>query len=422
MIWVLLACTDTVDDTASFESGFSGLQTSRILQMGPLGSPPSDPTNAVADDPDAARFGQFVYFDPRFSQDGTVSCATCHAPSTGFSDELPLAQGIGETGRHAPSVWNTAWNRWFFWDGRSDSHWSQALGPMESPVEHGGNRTAYAHLVFNDADMRAAYEALFGAMPDLTDFPLNARPMSDAPDHPHNVAWEAMTDEDRDAVTEIYVNLGKSIAAYERLIVSPRAPIDDFVQALGDEDLDAMNAALSPEAQEGLALFAGDAACHFCHAGPALSDLEFHNIGLGQRDWLPVLDVGRFDGTTLVVESEFAGTSMWSDDTRSGAVKLDYLVVGSSEQISAFKTPGLRNVASHPPYMHGGHFETLDDVVHHYSALEEVPAVEGSHRDELLVELDLTDAQQAALVAFLTEGLTSSTELDPSLLEQPATP
>jgi len=422
---LLLACTNGDRDSASFDTPFDGTQTSRILQMGPLGAPPPDPTNAWADDEDAARFGQFVYFDDRFSQDGTVSCASCHLPSEGFADGLALSQGIGETDRHTPSVWNTAWNRWFFWDGRADSHWAQALSPLESANEHGSNRSAYAHLIHDDAEMKAAYEALFGAMPEISDtdrFPLNAMPMEDAPDHPFNQAWLGMDPTDQDAITQVFVNVGKCIAAYERQLVTPRAPIDDFVEALVNEDLDAMDAALSPEAQEGLGLFAGDGQCHFCHAGPAMTDLEFHNLGLGERDWIPLLDVGRFDGTERVVASEFNGTSQWSDDPQTGSIKLDYLVIGSSEQIAAFKTPGLRNVASHPPYMHGGHFETLEEVVHHYNALEEDPAVEGSHRDELLSELELTDEQEAALVTFLREALTSSNDLEPALLEQPGSP
>lgn len=425
MLLFSLACTGAPTDSGSWESGFTGVQEQRIGQMGPLTTVPSDPTNRWAEDPDAARFGQYVYFDTGFSQDGTVSCASCHDPAKGLSDGLALSEGIGTTGRSAPTVWNTAYNRWMFWDGRADSHWSQALGPMESPVEHGGNRNAYAHYVNDDPALKAAYEALFGELPELSDshrFPLDARPIPDAADHPHNLAWEAMAPEDQAAITQVYVNLGKSIAAYERLLITPRAPLDDFVEALEAQDTEAMNASLSPEAQQGLALFVGDARCHHCHAGSTLTDLEFHNIGLGQRDWLEEVDVGRFDGSALVVASEFSGTSVWSDDIDAGGQKLDYLVQESSEQISAFKTPGLRNIAHSAPYMHGGHFETLDEVVTHYNELTEEPAVQGSHRDELLVELELSDEQVAALVTFLDEALTSSTDLAPALLEQPSTP
>ena len=71
----------------------------------------------------------------------------------------------------------------------------------------------------------------------------------------------------RHAERGVFVNVGKSIAAYERKLITPRAPIDDFVEALANEDIEAMDAALSPEAQEGLGLFAGEGQCHFCHAG-----------------------------------------------------------------------------------------------------------------------------------------------------------
>ena len=177
---LLLACTNGDRDSGSFDIPFDGTQTSRILQMGPLGAPPPDPTNAWADDEDAARFGQFVYFDPRFSQDGTVACSSCHLPDEGFSDGLTLSQGIDETDRHTPSVWNTAWNRWFFWDGHADSLWAQALGPLVHPAEMGSSRDVVATRVSEAyAD---EYTAIFGAFDDPT---------------------------------TTFVNVGKAIAAYE---------------------------------------------------------------------------------------------------------------------------------------------------------------------------------------------------------------
>src|SRR5436190_24217953 len=118
------------------ESGeFTREEIEKILQHSPLGPPPADPTNAVADSADAARLGQKIFFDPRFSRGGKVSCASCHLPSRGFGDGKPLPDQFS-IDRNVPTLWNVAYNRWFFWDGRSDTLWSQALKPLENPKEH----------------------------------------------------------------------------------------------------------------------------------------------------------------------------------------------------------------------------------------------------------------------------------------------
>ena len=86
-----------------------------------------------------------------------MSCASCHAPDRQFQDGLPVAQGVGTGTRRAMPIAGTAHNAWMFWDGRKDSLWSQALGPLEDAVEHGGNRTRYAGLI--QTHYRAEYEA-----------------------------------------------------------------------------------------------------------------------------------------------------------------------------------------------------------------------------------------------------------------------
>ena len=143
-MWFLLACAPVLDDAAWEE----------IRLLSPLGDPPDDPTNAVADHEDAARLGQKLFYDPRFSANGTVSCATCHDPEKGFGDGKELAEGISTAGKNAPTALNTAWNRWFFWDGRADSAWSQALGPLENPVEHGSNRLAILKALYGDPALK----------------------------------------------------------------------------------------------------------------------------------------------------------------------------------------------------------------------------------------------------------------------------
>ena len=143
---------------------FTAEEVEKILTFSPLEPPPADSTNRVADDETAARVGQAVFFDERFSRHGDFACATCHVPEKGFADGRALAEGREQLARHTPSLLNVAYNRWFFWDGRADSLWAQALEPLENPLEHGGSRLQYAHIVYHDAALRPAFERLFGPM------------------------------------------------------------------------------------------------------------------------------------------------------------------------------------------------------------------------------------------------------------------
>lgn len=403
-LWLLACKEGPAVDTAPFESGLDAAQLRRALAMSPPGPVPADPTNRVADDPDAAIFGQMLYFETRLSGNNRVSCATCHPPDHGFADPEPLSTGISLTGRHAPHVTDAAYNRWQFWDGRADSQWSQALGPLESEAEHGGSRLQYAHLIQGDDDLRQAYELVFGAMPDLSDpgrFPPTGRPVPGQPNHPYQLAWDGMSEADQRTISTIYANIGKSIAAYERLIVTGRAPLDDYVAALAAEDSEGLDA-LSEPAQRGLSLFVGDAGCHFCHSGPLLTDLEFHNIGLPNPEDATGADPGRYDGIATVLAAEFNGLSEYSDDPEYANIKLRNLYQGP-EHYGQFKTPSLRNVGHTEPYMHDGRFATLEEVVTHYSDANTEPPV--GHREEIVMPLDLSEEELADLVAFLTEAL-----------------
>ncbi|MFT5679144.1 MAG: cytochrome c peroxidase [Myxococcota bacterium] len=399
---ILFACSGSPDtgDTAEQTGRFTNEELAILASLTPLPAIPADPTNAVADDEDAAHFGRWLYFDDRFSDNGAVSCATCHEPTLGFGDGLALSEGLSTTGRHAPSIFNTVYNRWMFWDGRCDSHWCQALGPIEDPGEMDFTRLQVAHLLANDADLSAAYAAVFTTLPDLSDaerFPPAGRPMEDITD-PLHIAWDGMAAEDQTTINTIFANVGKAIAAYERLIVTGPAPADDYIDTLVSQGEDAASGLLSEEAQRGLEVFVGEGNCHFCHAGANYSNNEFHNIGLGPRDWLRPEDTGRFDGITALLESPFNGTGPYSDDPASAEITLNFLAQ-TPEQLGQFKVPSLRNVASHPPYMHGGHFESLTEVVTFYNELDEEP--DWGHREDLMVPLELDEAGVADVVAFL---------------------
>ena len=126
---------------------------------------PRDPSNAVEAVPAAVALGQHLFADVRLSSNQSVSCATCHAPDRQFQDGLAVGHGVGTGSRRTMPIAGAAYSPWYFWDGRKDSLWSQALGPLEDAVEHGSNRTRIAKLLHSR--YKADYEALFGPMPDL---------------------------------------------------------------------------------------------------------------------------------------------------------------------------------------------------------------------------------------------------------------
>lgn len=400
------------------EVEFSATEVRRLVQHTGLGAPPPDPTNAWADDDGAARLGQRLFFDTRLSANGELSCASCHDPAQGFADGRQLAQGLGTTPRHAPSLWNAAFQRWYFWDGRVDTLWGQAMQPLENPLELGASRTALARLVGADETLRGEYEAVFGALPEVLDaatLPEQARPVPEDARHDHARAWEALAPERRAAVEEVAVRALKAIAAYERRLVSARAPFDVFAEGLREGDPEKI-AALSPGARRGAKLFVGAGRCRTCHSGPNFSDGEFHDIGIAPLGGGRATDDGRFGGLERLLADPFNSASPHSDDREGEKARaLASLVVGP-QSWGEFKTPSLRNVARTAPYMHQGQLASLEDVVHFYSTLEGMlPA--GHHAESILLPLDLDEGERADLLAFL-RSLTDEA-LDPALLGPP---
>jgi cytochrome c peroxidase len=170
----------------------------------------------------------------------------------------------------------TAYTPFLFWDGRKDSQWAQALGPLESSVEHVGARAQYAQVIATH--YRAEYEEVFGRLPDLS----KTQP---------------------DAVTEVFVNLGKSIAAYERGIQYAPSRFDSYVAAMNETGREPQ-AILTDDEIAGLRLFIGKANCTQCHNGPLLTNNEFHNTGVPAVRTLPE-DRGRIAGTAAALADEF---------------------------------------------------------------------------------------------------------------------
>ena len=396
---------------------FTDQERARILQYTPLGRLPADPTNAVADDPRAARLGQALFFDPRLSRAG-FSCASCHVPPHAFTDGKPVSEAIARGRRRTPSLLNVAYRRWFFWDGSKDTLWSQALSPIENETEMGGSRLAVAHLVYSDAKLRGAYESLFGTVPEIRDparFPPAGRPAapgSSGGDDPLAAAWKGMNDADRFAVDRIFACVGKALEAYERRLVGSGSNFDLFLAELR---AGAEGASLSEPAKRGLRLFVGRGNCRVCHSGPDFSDGEFHDIGIPPAAGAAV-DSGRYGGIDELLADTFNVRGPYSDaPAPQGADKLRGLR-RQPEHWGQFKTPSLRNVAIRPPYMHQGQLATLRDVLRFYSTREgALPP--GPAQERLLVPLHLTDDETNDLIAFL-ESLTDA-PLDDVLLFPP---
>jgi len=389
----------------------------RIRQMAEVPEVRANPTNRVADDHEAARLGQHLFFDPRLSLDGTVSCATCHDPDRAFTDGLPVAQGVGANTRNTPTVLNAAHQRWLTWDGRSDSLWGQALEPMENDREMGGDRLSITRTVIDDPELAAAYETLFGALPVLPDgLPERARPRRDGRKDAASVAWSELDQDTRDSVDAVFVNLGKSLGAYQRRLLSGGAPFDRFVESV-DSGRYVVDQEFGDDAVRGLGLFAGDAGCWSCHAGPMLTTGEFHNIGIPPVAGGMPTDSGRYEAVRLLKEDPFNAAGVHSDDTEGPNARLVRGLIDSPENWGRFRTPSLREVARTAPYMHEGRFETLEEVLRFYSTLDGAVQLD-HHQEKVLEPLGLTDGEIEDLVAFLT-GL-SGTPQAPEFASPPS--
>ena len=373
-----------------------------IQRLSPLpDTPPPNPTNRVADDPEAAQLGQMFFFDTRFSKDGTVACATCHSPFHGFADVEATSLGAGRGTRNAPTLLNAAYNKWQFWDGRADTLWAQALSALEGENEQAGTRLQYAHLI--NLHYEVDYERVFGSLPELGDttrFPLDGKP--------GDSAFDSISEADRRAVNTVFANIGKAIEAYERLLISRNAPFDRYVA--GDVT------AISLEAKRGLKTFIGKGVCILCHDTPSFTDNEFHNLGVPQGA-LPE-DTGRYAGISSLLADPFNGGGIYSDDTAVATRILDFLEPTAQHQ-GEFKTPTLRNVTLTPPYFHTGEFPTLISVIEFNNAGGTGGDFVG-RRERTLEPLDLSQQEKDDLVEFL-ETLTG--ELPPAhLLNKPNLP
>lgn len=197
--------------------------------------------------------GRHLFFDPRLSGDGNMSCATCHNPALGWSDGLPTGRGVKSMvlGRASPTIINSAFNTIMMWDGRKKSLEDQAMGPMEAAVEMNMD----TGKLFKWLNETAGYRKLFES---------------------------AYPNEGINAAT-----VSKAIAAFERTVVMKDTPFDRWIEG----DAKAMN----EQQVRGFGVFldANKGNCAACHSAPNFTDNGFHNLGLAS--WgKPNPDVGRY--------------------------------------------------------------------------------------------------------------------------------
>ncbi len=336
--------------------------------------------NAKGDDGDAALLGFKVFFDARFSANGEIRCATCHEPLMKFSDRGPVSMGLAKVTRRSPSTLNSARMKAVFWDGRADSLWSQALFALENPSEMGFSRLEVAHQLA--ASYPAQYAKVFGALPELSNaarFPAKGKP--------GDSAWDQMAPADRAAIDQVAANLGKAFEAYERKVATGDSKLDRFL----DGDVSALDAAQ----QRGL-LTLVRSGCLACHSGPLLSDQRFHNLGVpAWPDTEP--DPGRAGAVDALRSNPFNAKGPHWDGER-----VELPGAAQPEDLGAFRTPTLRNVALAPPYMHNGRFATLDEAISFH--------LEGGGRDgrgylgevdALLVPRTLSEEEMGDLIQLL---------------------
>jgi cytochrome c peroxidase len=371
---------------ATLAQDFDAAERVKILALSLDRLPPipSDPSNAAINNPTALALGATLFFDTRLSRNGAVACATCHQIAREFQDGIPLGKGVGTMNRRTQPLAGVAWQRHFFWDGRKDSLWSQALAPLEKDVEHGLTRAWVAHFVAKN--FRDRYERVFGPIPDLAGIPVDAGPFGG---EKAQVAWESLSAEQQGAVNRVFVNVGKMIGAFERSIAHEETRFDRFARALEAGAADDATR-LTEQELDGLRLFVGKAGCATCHTGPRFTDDAFHNTGVQAGQGLPP-DRGLAQGADEAAKDEFA-CGKGFDDAPVACAALPY----KKPAKGAFKTPSLRGVASRAPYMHAGQIATLEHVLAHYRA-----APNGAFGQSEVKPLQITDAEAAALIAFL---------------------
>lgn len=347
---------------------FTADEQAQILAHGPW--PPvvrADASNRVAADAKAAQWGASLFFDARLSGNGQLSCASCHQPARAFQDGLPTAVGRLNGQRNTPSLLDAAQARWLGWGGSNDSLWAASLVPLLTEGEMHQTLRSLGNRLRSTPELASGYQATFG----------QALPSDDA---------------------TLAVDVAKALAAYQSTLVSARAPFDDFRDAIARGDTQA--AATYPlAAQRGLRLFIGEGRCTVCHAGPRFTNGEFGDIGVPFFVQGGV-DAGRYSGLQHLLRSDYNRLGAFNDAGAKdpSAVSTRHVIL-EPRHFGEFRVPSLRHLSETAPYMHNGSLARIEDVVQHYSELNE----DRLHADgeRILRPLHLSPQQAADLAAFL---------------------
>ncbi len=307
--------------------------------------------------------GKQLYFDPRVASDGTVSCASCHDPAKGWTDNRVTSVGIGNQlgARNSPTVLNTVYGRTMFWDGRAPSLEGQAQGPIQNKIEMGDQ--SYRQIIERLRSIpgyKDQFRKVFGT--DVTlDGMAKAIACFERTALSGDSAFDRYVDGDpKDKEEETYTDL-----TFRRLTLPEKRGMALFGlrSNLKPGDPDAAN--IDPKLN-------GRANCTACHAGSNFSDEEFHNLGVG------------YDAT----KAKFADPGRWA---------IAPIGAKSNAELGAFKTPTIRDISRTGPYMHDGSEATLEAVVEFYNrGGNKNPAL-----DPKMAPLNLTDVEKADLVAFM---------------------
>lgn len=329
-----------------------------ILGLPPLVVPDDNPLTK-----ERVELGRKMFFDRRLSLNGTQSCAMCHIPEQGFTNnELATAVGIEgrSVGRNTPTLYNIAYMERLFRDGRDETLEQQAWQPLLHSNEMANPSIGAVLRKLEDLpDYDGLFEAAFdGRRPDLGNVP-------------------------------------KALAAYQRTLVSGNSRFDQWYFD-GDED------ALSEEEIRGFTVFSGRGNCIACHTikedHALFTDHKLHNTGLGytrsqQKPEGGTTRVQLAPGVFVDVADELirqVGRKVPPDLGRAR-------VTGDPKDRWSFVTPSLRNVALTRPYMHDGSLSTLEAVVEFYDR----GGIPNSLQDERIRPLELDEQEREDLVAFL---------------------
>lgn len=327
----------------------------------PLGLPnlPQLPDNPVTTT--KITLGRKLFYDRRLSLNNTFSCAICHIPEQGFSNnEMSTAVGVEgrSVRRNSPSLYNVGYMQLLFHDGRENSLEQQAWGPLLAHNEMANPSIGYVvDKLKNNADYRELFAKAFHKAPTME-------------------------------------TIAQALASYQRTLNSADSAFDRWY--FGNQAQ-----ALSDQAKQGFQLFTGKAGCSNCHSigktSALFTDQKRHNTGIGFRDTMAKTSdkqhVQVAPGVFVDVDS-----SNLKGITETKANDLGYYEISQNPVDRwVYKTPSLRNVALTAPYMHNGSLSTLEDVVRFYNQ----GGVVNENLSPLIKPLALSEPEIFALVAFL---------------------